>query len=111
MLAVGGAAGADDRDTVPTAGGLSTTMTLGGKGTAREKIAALSAADIRVAATPAEMAQLTKRAYDIMLDCFHRGVWVRAAGDNLVLCPPYIVENTHIDQMVQTLAESIRRHA
>ena len=52
-----------------------------------------------------------KRAYDIMLDCFHRGVWVRAAGDNLVLCPPYIVENTHIDQMVHTLAESIRRHA
>ena len=52
-----------------------------------------------------------KRAYDIMLDCFHRGVWVRAAGDNLVLCPPYIVENTHIDQLVQTLADSIRRHA
>jgi hypothetical protein len=36
VLAVGGAAGADDRDTVPTAGGLSTTMTLGGKGTARQ---------------------------------------------------------------------------
>jgi beta-alanine--pyruvate transaminase len=28
-----------------------------------------------------------------------------------VLCPPYIVENQHIDQMVQTLADSIRRHA
>ena len=52
-----------------------------------------------------------KRAYDIMLDCFHRGVWVRAAGENLVLCPPFIVENHHIDQMVQTLADSIRRHA
>ena len=52
-----------------------------------------------------------KRAYDIMLDCFHRGVWLRAAGDNIVICPPYIVENTHIDQIVQTLADSIRRHA
>ena len=52
-----------------------------------------------------------KRAYDIMLDCFHRGVWLRAAGDNLVLCPPYIVESGQIDQMVQTLADSIRRHA
>jgi len=52
-----------------------------------------------------------KRAYDIMLDCFHRGVWLRAAGDNIVICPPYIVENAQIDQMVQTLADSIRRHA
>jgi beta-alanine--pyruvate transaminase len=52
-----------------------------------------------------------KRAYDVMLDCFHKGVWVRAAGDNLVICPPYIVENSHIDQIVQTLADSIRRHA
>jgi len=52
-----------------------------------------------------------KRAYDIMLDCFHRGVWLRAAGDNLVICPPYIVETAQIDQMVQTLADSIRRHA
>jgi beta-alanine--pyruvate transaminase len=52
-----------------------------------------------------------KRAYDIFLDCFHRGVLVRPAGDNIVLCPPYIVEREHIDQMVGTLAESIRRHA
>jgi beta-alanine--pyruvate transaminase len=52
-----------------------------------------------------------KRAYDIMLDCFHRGVWLRAAGDNIVICPPYIVTNEQIDQMVQTLADSIRRHA
>lgn len=52
-----------------------------------------------------------KRAYDIMLDCFRRGVWLRAAGDNLVICPPYIVDNAQIDRMVQTLADSIRRHA
>ena len=52
-----------------------------------------------------------KRAYDIMLDCFHQGVWLRAAGDNIVICPPYIVETAQIDQMVQTLADSIRRHA
>ena len=52
-----------------------------------------------------------KRGYEVMLDCFHHGVWVRAAGDNLVICPPYIVEDSHIDQIVQTLADSIRRHA
>ncbi len=52
-----------------------------------------------------------KRAYDIMLDCFHHGVWLRAAGDNIVICPPYIVTHVQIEQMVQTLADSIRRHA
>lgn len=52
-----------------------------------------------------------KRAYDVMLDCFHHGVWLRAAGDNLVLCPPYIVSDAQIDQLVQTLADSIKRLA
>jgi beta-alanine--pyruvate transaminase len=52
-----------------------------------------------------------KRTYDIFMDCFHKGVWVRPAGDNIVICPPYIVEDAHIDQIVQTLADSIRRHA
>jgi beta-alanine--pyruvate transaminase len=52
-----------------------------------------------------------KRAYDIFMDCFHKGVWVRPAGENIVICPPYIVEDTHIDQIVQTVADSIRRHA
>ncbi len=52
-----------------------------------------------------------KRAYDIFMDCFHKGVWVRPAGENLVICPPYIVEDAHIDQIVQTVADSIRCHA
>ena len=52
-----------------------------------------------------------KRGYDIFLDCFHKGVLVRAAGDNLVLCPPYIVEKEQIDTMVNALADSIRKHA
>ncbi len=52
-----------------------------------------------------------KRAYDIFLDCYHHGVMVRAAGDNLVLCPPYIVDKTQIEQMVGTLAASIKKHA
>ena len=50
-----------------------------------------------------------KRAYDVFLDCFHRGVLVRNAGDNLVFAPPYIVEREHIETMVSTLADAIRR--
>jgi beta-alanine--pyruvate transaminase len=52
-----------------------------------------------------------KRAYDIFLDCYHQGVLVRPAGENIVLCPPYIVEKSHIDQLVSTLAASIKKHA
>jgi beta-alanine--pyruvate transaminase len=52
-----------------------------------------------------------KRAFDVFLDCFHHGVLVRPAGDNVVLCPPYIVEQAQIDQMVSTLAAAIRRNA
>jgi beta-alanine--pyruvate transaminase len=52
-----------------------------------------------------------KRAYDIFLDCYQRGVLVRSAGDNIVLCPPYIVSAAQIEQMVGTLASSIQRHA
>ena len=52
-----------------------------------------------------------KRAYDIFVDCFKRGALVRPAGDVLVIAPPYIVEKQHIEQLVGTLAESIRRFA
>ena len=52
-----------------------------------------------------------KRAYDIFLDCFQRGVLVRNAGENLVFAPPYIVEREQIDTMINVLADAIRRHA
>jgi beta-alanine--pyruvate transaminase len=52
-----------------------------------------------------------KRAFNIFLDCYHHGVLVRAAGDNLVLCPAFTVDKAQIEQMVGTLADSIRRHA
>ncbi len=52
-----------------------------------------------------------KRAYDIFLDCYHRGVLVRNAGENLVFAPPYIVEREHIDTMVNVLADAIQHHA
>ncbi len=52
-----------------------------------------------------------KRAYEVFLDCFHHGTLVRAAGENLVLCPPYIVEQGHIDELVGTLAAAIKRQA
>ena len=52
-----------------------------------------------------------KRAYDIFMDCYHHGVLVRPAAENIVICPPYIVEKEHIDRIVNVVADSIRKHA
>ena len=52
-----------------------------------------------------------KRAFEIFLDCFHKGALVRPAGDVLVMAPPYIVEKSHIDQLVHQLAESVKKFA
>jgi beta-alanine--pyruvate transaminase len=52
-----------------------------------------------------------KRAFEVFLDCFHKGVLVRSAGDNLVVCPAFTVSTAQIDQIVGTLADSIRKHA
>jgi beta-alanine--pyruvate transaminase len=50
-----------------------------------------------------------KRAFDVFMDCYHRGVLVRNAGDNLVFAPPFIVEQAHIETMVGVLADAIKR--
>ena len=52
-----------------------------------------------------------KRSFDIFIDCFKHGVLVRPAGDNIVLCPPYIVDKPQIECMVGVVADSIRRNA
>ena len=52
-----------------------------------------------------------KRAYDIFMDCFKHGVLVRPAADNIVICPPYIVEKEHIERIVSVVADSIKKNA
>jgi beta-alanine--pyruvate transaminase len=52
-----------------------------------------------------------KRAYDIFMDCFHHGVLVRPAGENIVICPPFIVEPAHIERIVTVVGDAIRRNA
>ena len=52
-----------------------------------------------------------KRAFDIFLDCYERGVLIRTTGDTLALSPPLIIERAQIDQLVDTVRGAIRRHA
>jgi beta-alanine--pyruvate transaminase len=51
------------------------------------------------------------RAYDIMVDCFHRGLVLRVTGDTLAMSPPLIVERGHIDDMAAILGDAIKRVA
>ena len=52
-----------------------------------------------------------KRAFDIFLDCFDKGVMIRTTGDTVAMSPPLIIERAQIDQMVDTVRGAIRRHA
>ena len=44
-----------------------------------------------------------QRAYDVFVQCFEAGVLVRVTGDIIALSPPLIVEDEHVDQIVDTL--------
>jgi adenosylmethionine-8-amino-7-oxononanoate aminotransferase len=46
-----------------------------------------------------------------VIDCLHHGVLVRPAGENIVICPPYIIEKEHIARIVEVVADSIRKNA
>ncbi len=50
-----------------------------------------------------------KRAFSVFLDCWEKGLMVRTTGDTIALSPPLIVEDQHIDQMIGTLADAIKR--
>jgi beta-alanine--pyruvate transaminase len=52
-----------------------------------------------------------KRAFDVFLDCYERGVLIRTTGDTIALSPPLIIEKDHIDRIVETIAGALKRAA
>jgi beta-alanine--pyruvate transaminase len=52
-----------------------------------------------------------KRAFSVFLDCWEKGLLIRTTGDTIALSPPLIIENKHIDQIVGTLSDAIKRAA
>ncbi|PPE66026.1 aspartate aminotransferase family protein [Caldimonas caldifontis] len=61
---------------------------------------------IELASRPEEPA---KRAFEVFLDCWEHGVLIRTTGDTIALSPPLIIEKSHIDRIVSTVADAIRR--
>ena len=52
-----------------------------------------------------------KRAFDIFLDCYDKGVLVRTTGDTVALSPPLIIERSQIDHLIDTLRGALKRAA
>ena len=52
-----------------------------------------------------------KRAFNVFLDCFDKGVLVRTTGDTVALSPPLIIDKPQIQQIIETLAGAIQRAA
>ena len=49
-----------------------------------------------------------KRAFDVFLECWERGVLIRTTGDTIALSPPLIIEKPHIDEIVGTIADVLK---
>ncbi|WP_395703902.1 aspartate aminotransferase family protein [Aquabacterium sp.] len=63
---------------------------------------------VELAPIPGEPA---KRAFNIFLDCYDKGVLIRTTGDTVALSPPLIIERQQIDQLIDTLRGAIQRAA
>lgn len=49
------------------------------------------------------------RGTQTFLRCYQTGALVRAAGDNIALSPPLVIEKQHIDQLFGILADAIKQ--
>jgi beta-alanine--pyruvate transaminase len=62
------------------------------------------AAGITFAAVPGEP---LKRPYEIAMKCLEKGFYVRYGGDTIQLAPPFIIEKSEIDSLINALGEAI----
>jgi beta-alanine--pyruvate transaminase len=51
------------------------------------------------------------RGFDVMVDCFNRGLYLRQSGDSFAMSPPLIAERSHIDEIVSILGDAIKAAA
>ncbi len=51
------------------------------------------------------------RGYEVMVDCFNTGLYLRQSGDAFAMSPPLTVEKNHIDDMMTILSAAIKRVA
>ena len=52
-----------------------------------------------------------KRAFNVFLDCYEKGLLLRTTGDIIAMSPPLIIEREQIDQILDMLRGALRRAA
>lgn len=50
-----------------------------------------------------------KRAFAAFLDAYEKGILIRTTGDIIAMSPPLIIEKSHIDQLIGTLADVLKK--
>ena len=53
----------------------------------------------------------TKRAFEVFLRCYDKGIHIRTTGDILALTPPLIIDKAEIDETVDTIRATLREMA
>ena len=66
------------------------------------------AAGFTIAALPGEPA---RRPYEIAMNCWKKGFYVRYGGDTIQLAPPFISERAEIDRLVNALGDALAETA
>lgn len=61
--------------------------------------------------TPVSAAEPLKRVMDVLDRSFDNGLFVRAAGPNIALCPPLIATRRDVDFMTDALKKAIQDSA
>jgi beta-alanine--pyruvate transaminase len=51
------------------------------------------------------------RGYEVMVECWNKGLYLRNSADSLAMSPPLIVERSHVDDIVSILSDVIKRIA
>ncbi len=49
-----------------------------------------------------------KRTFEIMLECYERGLMVRVSGDTIAFSPPLVSERSDLDKMIGTVADVVK---
>jgi beta-alanine--pyruvate transaminase len=63
------------------------------------------AAGITLAPVPGEPA---KRPFQVAMRCLEKGFYVRYGGDTIQLAPPFIIQKSEIDSMINALGEALQ---
>ena len=66
------------------------------------------AAGFTIDALPGEPA---RRPYEIAMKCFQKGFYVRYGGDTIQLAPPFVMEKSEIDSLINALGDALRETA